>query len=100
MAFESLPAAAFWIRIGQDLKDDAAYEKWRTSFSSAKATVEVTPQSFDYRAGATDGPLRIVANAPFVTPATTEPQPSRRFLALDGDDLGRKILDGIPQVAK
>lgn len=100
MKMEAWPAVAFWLRIGSGLQDDEAHAKWRDEFRSAVVKVEAPPGAIEIRAEGKDGPLRITARAPYLEVAGIEPPPQRFFLAHDGDDLGRKILDGIPHVAK
>ncbi len=99
LAMDALPAAAFWVRIGDGLADKTAFEKWRTTFATAEGEVRATAEGIEFHAAGIDGPSRITTRTPFTAPAVTEPQPSKRFLAVDGTDTGAQILGRIPPVS-
>ena len=90
--------AAFWVRIGSDLNTDKAFETWSRNFANARAEADATGERLRVSAAGEDGPLRITVSAPFVTPTTLDPAPSRALLAHDGYDIGRKLLQDIEPI--
>lgn len=96
LASNTPPGAAFWIRIGSGLKTDADFESWRKSFASADTAVKPTQGGFVITAIGIDGPMQIIGSVPFKNyDATIKPTPARDYLSIDGDDLGKKILNRI-----
>lgn len=85
-------AAALWLRIGSGLDTDDAFEAWRRAFAEAPAEVAADAPSIRLRVAGADGPVGIVAAAPFTRGAVLEPAPQRAVLAVNGEDLGRRIL--------
>ena len=98
LAKDAVPGAAIWVRIGSGLTTDEAFEKWRHDFASAKATVEADDRQVRIRAAGADGPLMVSAAAPFDKAAEVEPRPQHAVLQLDGEDIGRRILQEIEPV--
>lgn len=92
------PGAAFWMRIGSDLKTDEAFDKWRREFAKARAHARAEVKDVSIRVAANDGPIVLTAKAPYLRPDRIEPIPKRCVLALDGRDLGREILGDIGPV--
>jgi hypothetical protein len=87
-------AAALWVRIGSGLETDAAFDAWRRAFADARAEVVADAKTLQLRVTGEDGPVGIVAAAPFTRSATIEPAPRRVVLEIDGVDVGRRILEG------
>jgi hypothetical protein len=87
--------AALWVRIGSGLDDDAAFDAWRRAFADANAEMVADAKALDFRVAAEDGPIRVIANAPFKSGATLDPAPTRVILEVNGVDLGRQILGGL-----
>jgi len=86
------PAVALWVRIGSGLADDAAFEAWKRAFATAGAQVSADAQSASFRVEGVDGPVAVASAAPWTRATNFEPTPVRAVLALDGEDIGRKIL--------
>lgn len=87
------PMAAFWVRIGSDLQDDAAFAAWRRRFQEAAAVVDVQPGGVRIQVTGEGGPLSIHATPPFKVPAEVEPAGRRVLLSVNGIDLGQALLD-------
>lgn len=96
--FVAHPGAAFWIRIGSDLKDDNAFEAWRQHFTTALAQVDASTNSIRLSVAGEDGPVMVSAKAPFAEPSLSDPPASKTLLALNGDDLGLRILGQVEPV--
>jgi hypothetical protein len=87
--------AAFWVRVGSGLTDQRAFEAWRKRFESARpAAAEVTSAQIRLAVPGVDGPLAILARAPFDEKGKLEfvPEPCRGVLELDGKEIGRPLL--------
>jgi len=93
------PGAAFWVRIGSDLKTDQSFETWRRAFAAAKARVRVQPKGIRVEAVGKDGPIVVAGKSPYHGAETLVPTPSRAVLELDGKDIGREILKQIQPIA-
>lgn len=89
------PAVALWVRIGNGLTDDAAFEAWKQAFVGADAQVSADAQSASFRVQGVDGPVAVAAAAPWTRATQLEPAPVRAVLSLDGEDIGRKILEPV-----
>lgn len=90
--------AAFWLRVGSALGDDNAFEAWRGRFErSAPRTVEASDASVRIEVPGEEGRLLLAARAPFGRGGGVvwEPEPSRAILELDGQEIGRGILETI-----
>jgi hypothetical protein len=87
--------AAFWVRVGSGLKDDAARDAWRKQFAAAQATVEATAERVKLVAAGVDGPLSVEAASPFAESVAVDPPWSKAVLELDGEDLGKGILKSV-----
>jgi len=85
--------AAFWLRIGSGLADEAAFAAFRRSFQAARADIEVSTNALSIQVAGLRQPLSIAAHAPFDCDPVTSPQPPRVTLGFDGDDLGRAALE-------
>jgi hypothetical protein len=89
--------AAFWVRVGSGLKDDAAFQAWRNRFSKAKADVRLEATKIALKADAAESSaprasVEIAAGYPKGDDAAVVPNPVRSVLELNGVDRGRKIL--------
>ncbi|MBI5684777.1 MAG: hypothetical protein HZC54_06830 [Verrucomicrobia bacterium] len=91
-------AAAFWVRIGSNLKDEGEFAEWRRQFAAAKADVEVSPERVRIAVAGVDGPVAVSAVAPYAKSLSTEPPQPRTVLACDGDDIGKRLLGSIEPV--
>jgi len=86
------PGAAFWLRIGDNLKTESDFTAWRQKFAAASATVEAKADHLSLRVDGMDGPVSVAAKAPWKSPETLEPMPTRSILELNGKDIGSKII--------
>jgi hypothetical protein len=89
------PAVALWVRIGNGLTDDAAFEAWKKAFTTAQAQVTADAQSASFRVEGVDGPVAVSAAAPWTKATSYDPAPVRSVLSLDGKEIGRPILEPV-----
>jgi len=90
--------AAFWVRIGSELRDDAAFEKWQQQFVAARADVDAVGDRVRVSVGGVDGAVIVGADAARSTAFLLEPRPSRALLAVDGEDIGRRLLQDLEPI--
>jgi hypothetical protein len=90
--------AAFWVRIGSGLVDDAAFEKWRREFAAARADTEVAGDRVRVSVAGADGAVTVGADAAKSAAFALEPPPSRALLAVDGDDIGKRLLENLEPI--
>lgn len=92
------PAAGLVVRIGSQIKDDAAFKLWKKEFDEAACGGEIN------NAGATlvaqKGMAFLKVTAIHAEGVELQPKPSRVVLELDGEDVGRKILQKVDAVKK
>lgn len=88
-------AAALWVRIGDGLDTDAAFDKWRRAFAAAKAVVAADEKQISLCVAGIDSPVRVAAQSPFTfkAGAQLDPTPKRVVLEVDGVDLGRRVFE-------
>jgi hypothetical protein len=94
--------AAFWVRVGGGLGRDEAFTTWRTAFEQAvPTTVEVSSDRMCLAVPGLAGNVAITAEAPFSRTSFVriDPAPSRAVLELDGQDIGRELLDRVEPCA-
>jgi hypothetical protein len=84
--------AAFWVRIGSGLQDDADFARWRDQFAAADATAEAKDGGIKLKVAGVDGEVSLAARSPWTSPETLVPAPTRSPLELNGTDLAGKIL--------
>ena len=97
----SQPGAAIWIRVGTALKSDEAFAAWREKFERDEPSeAELSPERIAVEVPGTQGVVRIRAEEPFGRGGQVElvPEPSRAVLELDGQDVGRPLLESIKPV--
>ena len=95
-----IPAGvAFWLRTGSRVESDEAFAAFRKAFVAAAAEVNITPDNLSLRITGVNQPLRVTAKAPFDRDPLTSPAPPRTVLGLDGEDVGRAILETSPVIA-
>jgi hypothetical protein len=90
--------AAFWVRIGSGLEKEEAFHQWRRTFAEAHAEVETSLDRVFVTAEGLDGPVVLGTQAPYTGTFAIEPEPSRAVLELDGEDMGRRILQDIEPI--
>lgn len=93
----SFAACSLWVRIGSGLTD-ATFATWRQEFAQAGCKVDAQPESIRIQAAGVDGPLGIAAATPFFAPAELEPKFKPFLLAVNGDDMGRRLLQAIEPI--
>ena len=77
---------------------DAEFTAWRTAFEKAPhCQVAVTARQIRLDAAGQDGPLEIIARAPWDASAKVQivPQPYQGVLEVDGNELGRPLLTAV-----
>jgi hypothetical protein len=90
--------AAFWVRVGGGLGSDEAFTAWRTAFEQAvPTTVDVSSDRIRLVAPGLAGAVGITAEPPFSRTSVVrlDPAPSRAVLELDGQDIGRELLERV-----
>ena len=93
--------AAFWVRVGSGLKDDAAFEAWRKRFEETQpTTVETDEQRLRFVVPGEDGKVSVAIAAPFGRGGAVElhPPPPQAVLECDGRELGRPMLEAVEPV--
>jgi len=85
-------AAVFQVRVGSELSE-AAFARFLCAFSEAKCDVSLEPNRISLRSPAANKTLSIMAASPWAKPSRLEPAPPRAILSIDGEDLGRKLLE-------
>ncbi|MEI7732772.1 MAG: hypothetical protein WCO56_24585 [Verrucomicrobiota bacterium] len=88
-------AAAFWVRIGSGLQTDAAFKQWQQAFAVAKADVNITAEAVRIQVAGLGGPVAVAVPTPYDKPSLLEPKPTKAVLEVDGDDLGRRLLQDV-----
>ncbi len=93
----ALPGAALWIRTGSGL-DDEGFDNFRDEFVVARVVVDVTDASIRLQAAGRRGPLTVASSKPYTGVAALLPLPTRAVLELDGNKIGREILETVDLV--
>jgi hypothetical protein len=86
------PAAAWQVRVGSEL-NEAAFADFRRVFAAAKCDVSFQPGSISLRSPAEQSPLVITAATPWKQPTRLAPAPPAVVLEIDGQDVGRRLLE-------
>lgn len=94
-------AAALWVRVGSGLNSDQAFHAWRKQFEQARPKqVRLDDQQACLEVPGTDGPVLVSATAPFgVGAVALLPAPCRGVLELDGQEIGRALLESAEPLA-
>ena len=95
-ASNTLPGVAFWLRVGSGIDSDGAFAAFRRAFANVPASVSATATNLRIQVTGLTQPLTIAASAPFTDATQTTPAPPARVLGLNGDDIGRRILESSP----
>jgi hypothetical protein len=93
--------AALWIRVGSGLADATVFEAWRKRFEqSGPAAVEASERFVRLEVPGEDGAVSIHARAPFGRGGGVEyrPEPTRAVLEVDGEEIGRPILEAVEPI--
>jgi hypothetical protein len=84
--------------VGSGLKDDQAVAAWRRQFAASEAQVTAEGKELDIRVQAAGGVLSLKTAPPYGE-CSVEPPSSRAVLELNGEDIGRRILQKVPATA-
>jgi len=90
--------AALWVRVAGGLKTEADVAAFRDAFARAKPTADVSNARLRFEVPGDGGPVRVETPDPPSEPPVLVPEPSRAVLAIDGEDVGRRILARIEPV--
>lgn len=88
----AIVAAAFHVRITDDIASEEGFLKWLQTFSNRDVQITASVDGIEIRTEAPEGSIVVAANKPFLNPARIIPEPSRVILEVDGRDVGREIL--------
>jgi hypothetical protein len=93
--------AAFWVRVGSGLVSDADFQRWRAEFERLAATrAEVDGEGIRLEVPGADGAVRVDVGMPLGQGRGVElqPEPTRAVLELDGQEIGRPLLEGVEPI--
>ncbi len=103
--------AAIWVRVGSGLHDQAAFDAWRAEFAAAESRIDLSyairearPEGqeprFQLQVEGSEGPLRlgIQGIARGAAQVQLEPPPAKAILEIDGQAVGRPLLDELPPI--
>ena len=95
------PLAVFWVRIGSGLKDDAAFEAWRSDFDKARGDAAIGADKVVCSVPAVAGRVRVAASRPFGTGGRVvlDPKPYGGVLEVNGQEVGRPLLAAVEPIA-
>jgi hypothetical protein len=94
---DEFAGAAFWVRIGSRLETDEQFADWHQQFITATVhRLDVKKNNIAIEVAGQEGSVSIEWIDSLLT---TEPAAPMGILTLDGNDLGRPILETIPEVA-
>ena len=90
----SLPiaSAAFWVRVGSGLTDEASFNTWLAKFSGAHATAVGQADQVRIQVEGLTGPLALDVPITGTPAATLNPAPAPVLLEVNGVDVGPRIL--------
>jgi hypothetical protein len=104
-------AAAFWVRVGSGLGDEAAFSRWHEAFVTAETKVQVAQseltsdppeweRQFDLRVPGQEGLVAVetVVSTRGITHIALEPAPTDAILEIDGRPVGRPLLADLQPV--
>ncbi|MDR2757621.1 MAG: hypothetical protein LBC20_18175 [Planctomycetaceae bacterium] len=96
------PGAAFWVRVGSNLDSVEKFDTWCRNFAEAPIEkLEVQGNHIAIQIAGSDGSISAIGTE-LATPSfqvITEPAEPNGILTLNGNDLGRPILEQIPMIA-
>jgi hypothetical protein len=84
--------AAFWIRVGTGLSDDARFKLWLEKFTNSRAEVEGQLDHLKIQVEGDAGPVGLNMLLAGETSVNLTPAPARVVLEVNGVDLGSQIL--------
>lgn len=90
-AREDYPGALLWLRVAE-LPADEGFAAFRREFAGAAAELS-TEEGVSLRVAGVEGPVAVAAEPPYRGPLSLDPLPTRAVLAVDGEEIGRPILE-------
>lgn len=84
-------SAVFRVRIGSGLKTEAQFAEWKKALLATETKVQASAGSVSVEIP--NGGLSIKANAPFTACPTITPAGGKDVLKINGEDIGRKLLE-------
>ncbi|MCE9553297.1 MAG: hypothetical protein K8T91_07955 [Planctomycetes bacterium] len=88
---------ALWVRVGTNLADEASFQAWRKMFEDSQPTrIAITAEGVALEVPGLEGAVALSARFNSEGQASADriiPEPSRSVLELDGQDVGRTLLD-------
>jgi hypothetical protein len=90
------------VRVGSNLTGEADFNAWRKEFETSHIHLaECSTQRFHVEVSGKDGPLSITANKPWDPSARVEliPRPFQGVLEVDGNEVGRPLLEAVEPLA-
>ena len=93
-------AAAFWVRVCDEAGSAGRFAAFRSAFRSAASQIEMKGMNLAVRAEGEAGTLALSASDPFDAPRQLRPRPGRVVFSVDGQDIGKEILNRLPALRK
>jgi hypothetical protein len=90
--------AAVWVRVAGGLETDEAFDAWRRAFARADAACGVESGRVRLSAAGGTAHLAIDAGYPDGADAAVSPAPTRGVLEVNGDDVGRRLIEAVEPV--
>ncbi len=103
--------AALWVRVGSGLQDQAAFDAWRADFAAAESQADFRYEArdghseppephFQLQVAGAEGPLSLDIRgiARGAAQVRLEPPPAEAILEIDGQPVGRTLLDDLSPI--
>ena len=90
------PGAALWVRIGSGLQCSTSFAVWREQFAASEIhRIEVADNDVHIAVAGQEGIVSLALSNGFIQ---TKPAAPLGILALNGEDIGRPILECVPKL--
>ena len=89
---QSIASAAFWVRIGSGLTDEASFKTWLTKFTNARTQTDGQTDQVKIQVEGLTGPVALDVGAAGTSAATLTPALAPVILEVNGVELGPQIL--------
>ena len=93
----ALPGACFWVRVA-DLGGPAEFAAWREQFAGSSPQVGEADGVLSIDVKGQDGPVGLKVNEDSPAVESWTPAPHRGVLAIDGQEVGRPMLEQLPLI--
>ncbi len=93
---------AIWIRVGSGLTTERGFVQWAEQFEAENPIdIQTNADQVRFEVPGVDGPVAVQATAPYSRDSRVQltPLPSASVLELDGQEIGRPLLEAAPAVA-